>query len=382
MCSAKFRTVTIYFTWCIYGMVASETPEDVPCKTWRENRTTRIKEFFPKDHQKLLTQREVRTVECDFDKNSGYTYNLIGRKFSSLYNLYEKRNASKIKIYQDSLRDYFNGCVDENCHVEVAFFNCDWQLLPSEFDTISSRISSINVTNCELAIVDKVNLMQLGDNLRAANFSNNNLMFITKDLFTYNKNLKYCDFSDNPLKHIDAFYFDQETLLVAMIEFNFEHVNCIDNITSEAEEIRSSSYNSINCTNPSFVINYTSLEYHLTRQPEETILSCSIENSCINFSQKKSRFSPRIFYNKMYTLYDCKMEVSYARTLVSKSVQYKVLKYQFGSEKCNEVATKISLTFIEVTLEFIPNNLIDVTQIQVDNLRVVRVNFFQSMNTI
>lgn len=322
----------------------------------------------------LKTNVNVHIVNCYLYKSSTFTYNMIGRNISDSY-IFEDLNDTLIspEYFYDSHDRDNNTSVE---YIEISLETGYLQLLPNGFDLVFPKISSLNITNCELAIIDKENMRQFGDHLKAANFSRNQLTFLTEDIFEYNQYLEYCDFSGNPLAHIpDAFlhyivYIIESNLRSRLFDFNSvectgeESVSVISNDPSpfvEGVTVLTLKYNPINCTNPDRIVNYTDLEYHLRiRPPEKRRLFCK------SFNNNHS--------SKIATTY-CNLTVSNPRTIVEASEYFKY--YNINStntslfyHQANMSATRFHLYIIGSQIEYIPRKLSETVEKYNGNIKL------------
>lgn len=356
--------------------------EKVVCAVYKENRTRYEWEFdgtFKTDEDgfetKIMTPMKqivnAQVIKCNLYENSGLTYNQIGKNLTELYDLYGNRSDYGKLINMNLLYSSIVNYIYDDSHppfFEVSFENAEWQLLPNEFDIVFRQLNSLNVTNCGLAILDKQNLKQFGKYLKAANFSGNLLTFIMGDLFEFNVNLKYCDFSDNPISHIADHYFDQQVLVAKNLSYDFNNVDCMSQqLTNFNNYAFAQHFKPINCTNTASVINYVDLEYHLTKEPEEKGLSCSANIRCIH-SATYNKGKPTINYH-ITEYYTCDMKVLNPRTIVAKKVNLT----QSGDMACDGKPFRNSLTFFQINqLEFIPQGMLSALEREFSTFNILQ----------
>lgn len=231
--------------------------------------------------------------------------------------------------------------------------NCDWPLLLNGFNETFMPLNSFNVTNCGLVVLDKLNLWQFREHLIVANFKNNLLTYIMEDLFEYNNNLTYCDFSDNPLAHIP----DYDVTWSDKIRLVFNNVEC-DGTTSSPQNKTHVS----NCKKPTIVLDYENLEENLRKKPDETYLLCSSLTFCINNEKENHNENAINTALNSKTIF-CYMNVVLPRTVISIcKVMNSALNDTYGD--CDEPSLKNTLNINNILnhrdfkVEYIPENFV------------------------
>lgn len=291
------------------------------------------------------TKLELRkTVECDLIENSGLTFNVIDKsileffEFSSFENASDSKNEKVSTANKDNLSEIGNSSNKTNGSLfEVLIKNAQWQLLPNGFDSIFPKLNLLNIHKCGLCILDKSNLRQFGEFLNKAKFRNNLLTFLKADIFEFNKNIMYCDFTSNPILHIDNHIDGKIVQLVNSAKWIFSDIECL------------SDKNNALCEKPDSIISYENLNLKLKRKVYE-VLTCS--NNPNNTDE-----------------YICTMTVINAHTFLS--------EIKISNEKSsdfNEIKpkpTRATIQFKEKHINFIPINLVDVVKLNIASLIVV-----------
>lgn len=265
---------------------------------------------------------KVTNVHCDLNENSGVTYNHIGKNISELYDFHDEETiAKKIAIKSELYKNYINSRVTNISipqeFLELSFKNTEWQLLLNGFDYKFPRVNSLNITDSGIVVMDKKNLKQFDKYLITANFKNNMLMSIPRDLFHYNSNLRYCDFSDNPLSNIPFDpYLNYGLHASHGISFDFKNVECVEIMSRPYLYLKSEP---VDCNNLASVIHYDDLEYHLTKESVEASLICSVQSLC-SCDDKMSDNNELDFNCTVKSgIYNCNMTIDISKTYVSKS---------------------------------------------------------------
>lgn len=332
--------------------------EDVNCKVFSESRTILELISVNQNNQEKMMISEITVVKCKLNKHSGFTYNVIGRNISDFYAFHY--DEGKISPQSDIFRSFINKDNNSESRVrlfEASFESGDWQLLPNGFYMIVPIINSLNVTSCGLTILDKLNLEQFGDHLISANFADNLLIFLARDLFEFNHNLKYCDFSDNPLQHIDDYYFDS----AIPMNFYFNNISCIKGASDSLNE----NY-VVDCNNPTSFISYKYLKKNLKRNLEEAEIFCAIRAFCVN--EQTYPLSNKTADSVTYT---CNMTVVNPRTFVSNKMQFTYSNDRHG--QCERSTTETSLEFHSISyMEYIPRQLADIIKLKIRSLNIIR----------
>lgn len=327
--------------------VKSRAKEIVRCEASFEDRTP----FGNKSSSSAKPEQNmIRILKCEMREiMTGVSYNTFSVNISDLYEFYELRSDST--IYNGS--DFYSFFVESNSSLfEVAFEYAEWQFLPNQIESIFPKINSLNVTFCELSILDKQNMMQFGDKLIFMNFAYNLLTFLTGDLFEYNKNLKYCDFSENPLKFIDQSFRNNTSM------FNFFRVDC--------------SYFQPRCEKSEYIINYERLKSNLQREFDEIDMNCSITTYSIDDSSHDLD-ELELFLKELYisspvvVIYECEMEVLNPRVRTTETNLYVKV-----SEKINDTSMGITLKFYGKRIVYIPERLVDAVNQRVDTLKIIK----------
>lgn len=311
----KVMRVILIITIWIVGNCSAEK-DSVYCELMNENRTGHPWShlhwaFDDGDDETKVVITQIEIIKCNLNENTGFYYNQIDWNLTDIYELYGDKNETETIFESEDFQDFFNQ-KDNSSLLEISFEYAEWHLLPNGFDILFPKVNSINITSSGLVAIFKENFLQFGDHLRAANFSNNLIIFVTSNLFDNNKNLKYCDFSNNPIIHIDEFhYFAFWFHVMEGVQFGFENVDCRDKSLLLANE-------TVNCTNPGYVINYEDLENNLKRDFKETELECSISFFCemIDADYQESAFLTTLINITDSRTYKCNMNVLSPRTYV------------------------------------------------------------------
>lgn len=323
-----FSVLSIFFL--LKSEVYGETKDKVFCQKKEKNAT-----LYKSDGAMVSIVKEI--VECNFYYNVGFPYNLIGQQLLDVYDFSDYLNQERIiYVYHPSVKKVF----------EICFIYGDWQLMPSGLDLIFPNLNSLNITHGGLLILDKVDMRQFGENLYAANFSNNLLTFLSDELFKYNENLEHCDFSSNPLLHIPDDFLISPALLL-------EDVYCL----------KYSKLNSSSCKNPESVILYADLEYHLKKQHENIELKCFVGYNC------DTEIWDDIRKTEETIIYSCNMTVENSRTKVSGEMLNLTIYKPYI--KCN--ATKIETSFMlhNNFIRYIPEKISDVIKHEITSIEIV-----------
>lgn len=356
--------------------------ENVFCEIIRETRFSWTYKRIA-DNSTWLVNNDAQIVKCNFDKKSGFTYNLIGKKLSDIYNFLEIGTDfvinKKSVMFQSAINRTTEGPIYRLS--EIIFENGELQLLPSGFDMIFRRVNSLNITNCELAILDKTNLEQFGKHLKVANFSNNLLTFLTADLFQYNYKICSCDFSENPLLHIPSNpYFSPVFSKIHKklgISFTFHNITCTDFSKSRTVSLYISG--PVNCVNPASYINYNDLVYNMKRSAEETEMTCITDSSCMKSKtdevDDKKNLNENIEHFKLKT-YDCRINVLDTRVTVKKRATITTEATEQEIKKCvsktQNKNVKNYLTFTRSDkVEYIPAKIVDAVNFKINAISIV-----------
>lgn len=357
--------------------------EKIYCEEMGENRIAHktVREWKNFDEEsnifgwKQELSIEVQIIKCNFFASSGLTYNYIGRNISDFYKFYKKSSELEVTTEAKELEVFsfisHNNLDDETSLrlFEISFEDGDLQLLPNGINFTFLEVNSLNITNCGLSLLDKENLKQFGQHLKAANFSHNLLTFVTADLFNYNENLKFCDFNFNPILYIAEIYFDIKFMRENEISFNVRELRCSDNLTDYT--LSTSSYNSkfsfysINCSNSENVFNYTDLEKNLRRKAEAAEIFCRIHSYCMNFIEMD--VNGEWLRDNPNPVAKCNMTVLNPQTYVLKTKDF-VFKQHNG--KCNETSY-VNLEFIDGIIKYIPMKLVGVFEVKIETMKII-----------
>lgn len=175
-------------------------------------------------------------------------------------------------------------------------------------------------------------------------------------MFTYNENINYCDFSDNPLKHIDNFFIlrtknenSEHKYWHPQLRVDLYNVSCIER--------------SPHCYNEKYIFNYTNFVQHIKRKPVETDLSCSIKTSCDGSENELMRRSPD--YSPI--MFSCDVSVLYFRMYVKKN---KTIFHDEHDEKCMKTHKTATLNFYKNHILYIPEKLVEATAFEIQTLKI------------
>lgn len=319
--------------------------ENIHCEVTKESLSHRAQ--FNLTDLEINEKKIFSAVECILTYNSGITYDYIGKNLSEVFK-FERRILDEIQAPRNEL-------------LELSLTGGELQILPEGFDLVFPNLNILNVSNCELLIIDKQNMKQFGKHLLSADFSYNLLMFFTQDLFDFNSLLQHGDFSGNPLLYIGNIeQFLQPKLMSNAIKarFKYKNVGCADEINfgSKREEIYVWKFDSVNCTSSQVVIDYGDLKYHLTKTPEQTRIVCDFNQNCPE--------------NSSHLTLSCDMTVLKRRTIVTSENQF----ITHSLKKCFENHDEIILNFTEKHIEYIPTNLVKVVQKKIRLLIVASSN--------
>lgn len=347
--------VKLLFILLINWIFKSVSSYDVFCESFEGYRSNfETKQYYPKK-----TIYKVKVIECYLGEMSEFSFHHIGRNLSEFYKFHENKGESS------------SGNQTNLLPVEMSFVNAEWQMMPSGFDLIFHRVMSLNITNCGLAILDKQNMKQFGENLKAANFSGNLLMFITEDIFIFNKYLRYCDFSDNPIVYIADFFFDAQVLVENSLTFYFKNVKCVDKTEIDKLYASENYLKPINCTNSEKIVSYNDLEFVLEKQPYgENELSCSVVSSC-SLTTIYNKGKPSSEKWRMTKQYLCNITVTNPRTVVSKMK----LSDNQSPDYCDDLETihRVDIFFTRINkLEYIAYKLANVFPRKPSSINIVR----------
>lgn len=300
----------------------------------------------------------MRTMQCNLVDSIGFYYNSFHENVFGSYNFYDNYNQSiDIELNFFAFKDNSSRLF----FYEVAFKNGEWQLMPSGLDSIFRKVNSLNVTNSGLSILDKKNFKNFGVHLAGVNFSNNLLTFLKVDLFQYNTNLRHCDLSSNPFKHIPSFYFRNHNVLKNQTIFYFDDVECIDSKWNSWGEFLYSSQSPINCTNSEFLINYDDLESRLNNQKRQSEIFCDYYYAYCENSENTE------------ISYDCNMTVKNIQINVVKKRQFFL---DLVNKKCTETAIiknesiALSINFSESNLYYLPKGFYNIFENKIRDLNV------------
>lgn len=324
---------------------------------------------------------EVQIIKCNFFKSSGFTYNNIGRNISDFYKFYKKNDELAVtsESNESEVFSFINHVsFDDNSSLslfEISFEDGDLQLLPNGINFTFLEVNSLNITNCGLSVLDKENLKQFGGHLKAANFSNNLLTFITADLFNYNENLKFCDFNFNPILYIAEIFFDIKFMRENEMDFKVHELRCSDekiiNYLPTAQSYNSKfSFYSINCSNPENVFNYTDLEKNLRRKAEATEIFCTIRSYCKNFVEMD--VNGEWLIDNSNPVAKCNTIVLNPQVFVLKTREF---AYKQINGNCKE-SSNINLEFIDEIMKYIPMKLVEVTMFKVRTMKIINSGLF------
>lgn len=111
--------------------------------------------------------------------------------------------------------------------------NAKVSFIPGNVKTIFPQLKALSVENSGLLTLDKEDMRQFGGDIIQISFFDNSIRALKGDLFEFNNNLEYVDFSSNPIEFIDARIFDN---FGGDIEMKLFNTNC----TSDQFQIVSS----------------------------------------------------------------------------------------------------------------------------------------------
>lgn len=102
------------------------------------------------------------------------------------------------------------------------------KFIPSGIKKNLPNLRALFLKNNGILTVNKENLREFGDSLGNLDLAGNQLTFIDDDLLVYNPNLRDISFYDNPIRHIDAGFFDNLRNKESLGFVNFDSAGCIN----------------------------------------------------------------------------------------------------------------------------------------------------------
>lgn len=111
--------------------------------------------------------------------------------------------------------------------------NVNLHYLPWGLKKIFPNLKKIDIaSNDTFKHLDKQNLQEFGDDLEHFSVVYGNLTVLKKDLFDYNRKLKFIRFFGNPLKYIEPGFFENIAKMKHLKFFDLANCNCIDEYRS------------------------------------------------------------------------------------------------------------------------------------------------------
>lgn len=128
---------------------------------------------------------------------------------------------------------HFNGSKNENVHA-VMIESKDVNFFPKALEAFFSFLSVVSVVSSNLTVIRQTDLLPF-TNLRLLNLHDNEIEFLSRDLFVYNPNLEVIILSMNEISNMDPDVFDY---LNNLRYLNLESNDCISDAESDRNGVK------------------------------------------------------------------------------------------------------------------------------------------------
>lgn len=140
---------------------------------------------------------------------------------------------TKVRYVQNEFEHKISTASIELLYISKAPY---FELLPSGIKNSFPKLKAFGVQDSGLIHVDQQDMQQFGSDLVWIRFFKTKITALQGDLFKYNPNLSYVDFSNNSMKYIDPLVFESLKKRVNVVEIDFIHSECVNKTFKRASE--------------------------------------------------------------------------------------------------------------------------------------------------
>lgn len=168
-------------------------------------------------------------ITCDISMETTFSSRSLSYENSSFFVCDDLvAENPKVEITSAYLKsEYKSQNQFRNKNVYLKFIDLKLEYLPRRITNVFIDVVSLQITNCGLHYITKLDLKPFGNNLIHCQLNRNSLEVIRKDLFKFNENLKDINLSDNPIKYIDEKFFQSLKNIRHLELIRMTRCNCI-----------------------------------------------------------------------------------------------------------------------------------------------------------
>lgn len=228
--------------------------------------------------------------------------------------------------------------------------NAKVNFIPGNIKNFCPLLRALSVENSGLLTLDKEDMRQFGSDLIQISFFDNSIRALKGDLFEFNNNLKYVDFSSNPIEFIDAHIFDNFGVDIEMKLFNTICISDKFQIVS-SEDLGDQKLQWISkmrkCNKEDILIEDLLIRMRATdrfksmaTRLEERMSSSHAEQ--MNAELERQRASFESYKTLMTNKYQLEMEMNEELTRKSKTLEQRLTQKSDDYELCSEEKSELN----------------------------------------